>query len=62
MIDADEYSAKETERRREAAIKKMMATPHKPHAAHKGKASRAQNNKGNKVQPAKQRNQRQRGR
>jgi hypothetical protein len=28
----DQFSDKETERRREAAIKKMLATPHKPHA------------------------------
>ena len=32
----DKYSEKETERRREAAIKKMLATPPKPHAV-KGK-------------------------
>jgi hypothetical protein len=29
----DEYSEAETARRREAAIKKMLATPPKPHAA-----------------------------
>jgi hypothetical protein len=55
-------SDEETDRRREAALKRMLATPHKPHAATKGKASRAQSHKGNKVQPAKQRIQRQRGR
>lgn len=32
----DQLSAKETERRREAALKQMLATPPKPHAA-KGK-------------------------
>jgi hypothetical protein len=29
--DSDTYSDEETERRREAAIKRMLATPHKPH-------------------------------
>jgi hypothetical protein len=29
------YSAKETEHRREAALKRMLATPHKPHAQQK---------------------------
>jgi hypothetical protein len=32
-LGQDEYSDKETEHRREAAIKKMLATPPKPHAA-----------------------------
>ena len=35
--DSDELSEAETARRREAAIKRMLATPHKPHAKPKGK-------------------------
>ncbi len=32
MADNNEtYSEEETERRREAALKRMLATPHKPH-------------------------------
>jgi hypothetical protein len=31
----DHYSDKDTERRREAALKKMLATPPKPHAKQK---------------------------
>jgi hypothetical protein len=39
--DQDEtYSEEETERRREAALKRMLATPHKPHEKlKKGKAA-----------------------
>ena len=41
MTDSDQYSAQETKRRAEAALKRMLATPHKPHAAKgKKKASR----------------------
>jgi len=29
--DPETYSKEETERRREAALKRMLATPHKPH-------------------------------
>jgi hypothetical protein len=29
--DADHYSEEETERRREVALKRMLATPHQPH-------------------------------
>jgi len=38
-MESDQYSPKETERRREAAIKKMLATPPKPHAANGKKKS-----------------------
>ena len=39
--ETDELSEAETKRRAEAALKKMLATPHKPHAAKgKKKASR----------------------
>jgi hypothetical protein len=37
MADPDQYSAAETKRRAEAAIKKMLATPPKPHAKLTGK-------------------------
>lgn len=30
--DPETYSDEETQRRREAALKRMLATPHKPHA------------------------------
>jgi hypothetical protein len=30
--DPETYSEEETERRREAALKVMLATPHKPHS------------------------------
>jgi len=33
--DPETYSEEETERRREAALKVMLATPHKPHKAQK---------------------------
>jgi hypothetical protein len=29
--DPETYSEEETQRRREAALKRMLATPHKPH-------------------------------
>jgi hypothetical protein len=35
MTDPETYSEEETERRREAALKRMLATPHKPHEAMK---------------------------
>jgi hypothetical protein len=28
---SDQYTQKETEERREAALKRMLSTPHKPH-------------------------------
>jgi hypothetical protein len=28
---SDQYSERETEQRREAALKRMLSTPHKPH-------------------------------
>ncbi|MFC4290975.1 hypothetical protein ACFOWX_00915 [Sphingorhabdus arenilitoris] len=41
MTDTDQkdetYTEAETEARREAALKRMLATPHKPHKASKGK-------------------------
>jgi hypothetical protein len=61
MRDADTLSEKEIERRREAALKTKLATPPKHHAPN-GKVNRAQSHKGNKVQPAHQRNRRQKGR
>ncbi len=57
----DHYSQKEAEQRREAALKKMLATQPK-HPTLKGKPSRAQSRKTKPVQPAKQRKKRQRGR
>jgi len=33
--DSECFSEAETERRREAALKRMLATPHKPHAPQK---------------------------
>ncbi len=33
--ETDTYSEEETERRREAALKRMLTTPHKPHAESK---------------------------
>lgn len=35
--ESDTYSNAETEARREAALKRMLATPHKPHEASKGR-------------------------
>jgi hypothetical protein len=37
MDSPDQLSAKETEHRREAALKRMLSTPHKPHAKPKSK-------------------------
>ena len=31
----ESYTDEETEQRREAALKRMLATPHKPHKPHK---------------------------
>jgi hypothetical protein len=33
VTDPDQYSDKEAEQRREAVLKRMLATPPKPHAA-----------------------------
>lgn len=52
MPPADEYSERETVRRSEAALKRMLNTPHQPHKA----AS-----KGRKRKPAKRRSQAKRG-
>jgi hypothetical protein len=38
----DTYSEAETEARREAALKRMLATPHKPHKASRGKRQESQ--------------------
>jgi len=38
--DPETYSEEETERRREAALKRMLATPHKPHEDVKKKRQR----------------------
>ena len=35
--DPETYTEFETESRREAALQRMFATPHKPHKASKGK-------------------------
>jgi hypothetical protein len=40
-MNDETYSADETIRRREAALKRMLATPHKPHAKSKKIVSRA---------------------
>lgn len=41
---SDTYSEAETAARREAALKRMLATPHKPHKA-SGKAKRVESTK-----------------
>ena len=38
--DPETYSEEETERRREAALKRMLTTPHKPHEKVKGAGKR----------------------
>jgi len=38
MKDDETYSDAETERRREAALKRMLNTPHKPHDPLKSKS------------------------
>ena len=60
MSDTDKLSEKEIERRREAALKTKLGPP--KHHAPGGKVNRAESHKGNKVQPAHQRNRRQKGR
>ena len=45
--DPETYSKEETERRREAALKRMLATPHKPHKPHE------EQKKGAQARPAK---------
>lgn len=42
MDPDDTYSEGETAARREAALKRMFATPHKPHKASKGKRVESQ--------------------
>jgi hypothetical protein len=37
QTDLETYSEAETEARREAALRTMLATPHKPHKASRGK-------------------------
>jgi hypothetical protein len=43
---AETYTDAETERRREAALARMLATPHKPHKASKGKRGESSQSKG----------------
>lgn len=38
--DIETYSEEETVARREAALKRMLATPHKPHKPHKPSAKK----------------------
>lgn len=40
--DDDTYSEAETAARAEAALKRMLATPHKPHGPSKGKRKESQ--------------------
>lgn len=40
-VESDQYSNKETEQRREAALKKMQATPPKPHKDAIGKGAKS---------------------
>jgi hypothetical protein len=40
MNDLGQYGADETVARREAALKRMLSTPHKPHAPVRKKAKR----------------------
>ena len=42
---ADAYSEAETEARREAALQRMFATPHKPHEASKGRRKESSQSK-----------------
>ncbi len=58
-MEDKQSSAKDMKRRAEAALKRVQALS-KSHAP--GDANRAENHKGNKVQPARQKNKRQRGR
>jgi hypothetical protein len=48
MIDTERelYSAKETERRREDALKRMLATPHRPHKVARNKAKNPRSKRG----------------
>ena len=39
------FSEEETEARREATLKQMLATPHKPHTASKGKRGKSSQSK-----------------
>ena len=41
--DSESYSESETEARREAALKRMLATPHKPHNTLDGKSRKDSN-------------------
>jgi hypothetical protein len=61
VTDSDKISPEEIKRRREAVLKKKLATPPQQHGPG-GKAGRAESHKGNKVQPAHTRNRRQKGR
>jgi hypothetical protein len=46
----ESYSKQETERRREAALKRMLSTPHKPHKS-LGKKRTAKQRKDQTVRP-----------
>ena len=41
-LEEDTFSEAETVARREAALKRMLATPHKPHKASRGKPKESQ--------------------
>jgi hypothetical protein len=44
MKDSDQLSREEIDARREAALKKLLATPHKPHKAKKAKPAKKPRN------------------
>ena len=46
MNESETYSEEETERRREAALKRLLKTPHKPHKPldHKSKGGPTKSN------------------
>jgi hypothetical protein len=39
MADSDQYTAAETKRRMEDALRRALTTPHKPNAKFKGKSA-----------------------
>ena len=45
QLNDDTYSPEETAARMEAALKKALATPHKPHSASKGKRKESSQSK-----------------
>lgn len=38
----ESYSERETDKRRDAALKRMLATPHRPHKDDKGRVAKGQ--------------------